>query len=168
MDPIRNTETASQFQSLDRRVIGLWRVTSSLNVVVALIVLSTALFLPRIVRHGYRPWVAVLMLATGVIGAWMAIWWPTRSYRGWGYRIDDRVLEIRNGVLFERVRLAPLSRLQHVDLQRGPFERRFGLASLVLHTAGTHAASMEIPGLEANEAVRLRDHLVEIGGDDAV
>jgi membrane protein YdbS with pleckstrin-like domain len=44
----------------------------------------------------------------------------------------------------------------------------YGLASLVLHTAGTHSASIRIPGLDAEYAVRLRDHLVEIGGDDAV
>ncbi|MFN0083810.1 MAG: PH domain-containing protein [Blastocatellia bacterium] len=156
------------FQPLDRRVIGLWRVTSALNVAALLAVLGMMHILPKMARHGYRPWLWAVILATGVIGAWIAVWWPTRSYRGWGYRIDDRVLEIRSGVIVERVRLAPLSRLQHVDLHRGPFERRFGLASLVLHTAGTHAASMAIPGLEAAEAIRLRDHLVEIGGDDAV
>jgi membrane protein YdbS with pleckstrin-like domain len=44
----------------------------------------------------------------------------------------------------------------------------YGLASLVLHTAGTHSANILIPGLDAGEAVRLRDRLVEIGGDDAV
>ncbi|MDX2033173.1 MAG: PH domain-containing protein [Blastocatellia bacterium] len=143
-------------------------MTSSLNVVAALVVLSAALFFPKVVRLGYRPWVAALMLATAAIGGAIAVWWPTRMYRAWGYRIDDRVLEIRSGVLWERVRLAPLSRLQHVDLHRGPFERKFGLASLVIHTAGSHSASIAIPGIEAAEAVRLRDHLVEIGGDDAV
>ena len=62
----------------------------------------------------------------------------------------------------------PLNRLQHVDLQRGPLERMYGLASLVLYTAGTSSASISIPGLAAAEAERLRDHLVAIGGDDAV
>jgi uncharacterized protein len=64
--------------------------------------------------------------------------------------------------------MAFVTRLQHVDLRRGPVERQFGLATLVLHTAGTHAASITIPGLDADEAVRLRDRLAEIGGNDAV
>ncbi len=165
---IEETSILPVFQSLDRRAIKLWRLSMAMNVLAILAVSSVGLFLPKVARHGYRPWVAGFMLLLGAIGAAIAIWWPTRKYRGWGYRIDDRVIEIRSGVLWERVRLTPLSRLQHVDLHRGPFERRFGLASLVIHTAGTHAASISIPGLDAEEAVRLRDHLVEIGGDDAV
>jgi len=78
------------------------------------------------------------------------------------------VLETRSGRVFQRARLLPLSRLQHVDIESGPLERMFGLAALVLHTAGTHSANIRIPGLEAVEAARLRDHLIEIGGDDAV
>jgi membrane protein YdbS with pleckstrin-like domain len=41
----------------------------------------------------------------------------------------------------------------------------FGLASLTLHTAGTHHASVEIPGLETTEATRLRDQLVALGAE---
>jgi uncharacterized protein len=108
-------------------------------------------------------WVAVALLC-----AWWGFRRPLRLYRSWGYRLDDRVLETRYGVLWQQTRLLPLSRLQHVDIKRGPLERRFGLASLILHTAGTHAASTEIPGLAADEAVRLRDHLLAVGGDDAV
>jgi membrane protein YdbS with pleckstrin-like domain len=47
-------------------------------------------------------------------------------------------------------------------------ERAHGLASLTMHTAGTHDAALVIPGLDADEAVRLRDRLVAVGGDDAV
>jgi hypothetical protein len=99
---------------------------------------------------------------------WSGFWRPVRAYRAWGYRVAERVLETRSGLLFHRTRLLPLSRLQHVDLERGPFERLFGLASLVLHTAGTHSASITIPGLDAAEAARLRDQLVASGGDDGV
>ena len=49
-----------------------------------------------------------------------------------------------------------------------PLERAHGLASLILHTAGTHEATLVIPGLDADEAARLRDRLVAAGGDDAV
>jgi membrane protein YdbS with pleckstrin-like domain len=89
-------------------------------------------------------------------------------YRAWGYRLDGKVLETRHGVLFRTMQLLPLARLQHVDLHNGPIERSLGLASLMLHTAGTHEATIVIPGLDTNEAVRLRDHLVVVGGDDGV
>ena len=76
--------------------------------------------------------------------------------------------ETRHGIWWRQLQLLPLARLQHVDLHSGPIERSMGLASLLLHTAGTHEATVMIPGLDANEAVRLRDHLVAIGGDDGV
>jgi membrane protein YdbS with pleckstrin-like domain len=99
---------------------------------------------------------------------WVIYWHPPRAYQTWGYRIDAKVLETRSGIWFRVIKLLPLARLQHVDLRRGPLERAHGLASLILHTAGTHQATLVIPGLDADEAARLRDRLVAAGGDDAV
>jgi membrane protein YdbS with pleckstrin-like domain len=44
----------------------------------------------------------------------------------------------------------------------GPIERSFGLASVHLHTAAA-ASDARIPGLEAQEAARLRDQLARLG-----
>ena len=52
--------------------------------------------------------------------------------------------------------LIPMSRVQHVDTGRGPIERRFGLATVVLYTA---AGPSKIPGLAGEVADRLRDHI---------
>jgi uncharacterized protein len=58
--------------------------------------------------------------------------------------------------------------LQHVDLQRGIIERRLGLATLVLFTAGTTHSVILVPGLKADIAAALRDKLVLAEGDDGV
>jgi hypothetical protein len=39
-------------------------------------------------------------------------------------------------------------------------ERKFGLASLTIYTAGTEGADMRIPGLEQIEAERLRHFIL--------
>jgi uncharacterized protein len=162
------THTERAFLPLDPRVVKLWIVTDLIGYGILLLILligsSVGLFFqPRLFLWFIAGWMLLAALCV-----WYSVWRPPRAYRAWGYRIDARVLEIRSGIIFQRTRLLPLSRLQHVDLERGPFERMYGLASLVLHTAGTHSASIRIPGLDAEYAVRLRDHLVEIGGDDAV
>ena len=62
------------------------------------------------------------------------------------------------------------SRVQHIDLQRGPVERRFGLSTLVIHTAGTRHNAVSTSGLDADDAEALRDHLarwIERDDDDA-
>ena len=56
--------------------------------------------------------------------------------------------------------------MQHLDIRRGPVERRFGLATLVIHTAGTRHNAVATAGLDADEAERLRDHLARWAGDD--
>ena len=157
-----------EFRRLDARVIKLWRTTDLIGYGVLLTGLLVSIWFTKFARVGFWPWLLAGWFALALLCVWYSLWRPPRYYRSWGYRIDDRVLETRSGVVFQSTRLLPLSRLQHVDIERGPFERMHGLASLVLHTAGTHSASIRVPGLDADEAVRLRDHLLEIGGDDAV
>lgn len=157
-----------EFRPLDPRVVGLWRVTDLIGFGVLLLALLMSLSFVVFANLRVWPWLLGAWFALAALCVWYSFWHPPRYYRSWSYRIDDRVLETRSGLVFKRAQLLPLSRLQHVDIERGPFERMYGLASLVLHTAGTHSASIRIPGLDADEAVRLRDHLVEIGGDDAV
>ena len=53
----------------------------------------------------------------------------------------------------------PASRVQHVDLKHGPLERRFKLATLVVHTAAVHLSGITVRGLDDADAQRLRDAL---------
>ena len=155
------------YQSLDPRVVRLWRIHSLIASAVLLAVAGIAvLFL------GFGqvlPWNWLVAGWTGLLLVRVYfLFWQTWVYRAWGYRLDGKVIETRHGVWFRTMQLLPLARLQHVDLHSGPIERSLGLVSLMLHTAGTHEATIVIPGLDANEAVRLRDHLVVVGGDDGV
>jgi membrane protein YdbS with pleckstrin-like domain len=160
--------TPDDFHALDSRVVSVWRISSLIGIALLLLSLLPGVVIVAMREPAYLRWVAGSWLALAAFFAWFCFWYPPRYYRSWSYRIDARVLETRSGRLIQRTRLLPLSRLQHVDIERGPLERAFGLASLVLHTAGTHSANIRIPGLEAGEATRLRDRLIEIGGDDAV
>lgn len=157
-----------QFNSLDPRVVRLWQLTDLIAYLVLLGISMPGLIFLAVERPNLAWWLLAGWLAFAGLLVWLSIRRPRRAYAAWGYRIDDRVLETRSGIWFQRTRLLPLSRVQHVDLERGPIERRFGLSSLELFTAGTHAAKTTIPGLDAAEATALRDHLVAIGGDDAV
>ena len=157
------------FRQLDPRAVKLWQLTHAIFAGVLMLIASiTALALSGAVPKSW-PWALAGWAALLGFSVWLVFWYPARAYRAWGYRIDEKVLETHRGIWFRVIQLLPLSRLQHVDLHRGPIERSFGLATLILHTAGTHHAMLTIPGLDAEDAVRLRDHLVAAGGgDDAV
>ncbi|EFL01730.1 integral membrane protein [Streptomyces sp. SPB78] len=85
-----------------------------------------------------------------------------RNWRSWGYheRADDLLLA--RGVLWRRETIVPYGRMQLVEVTSGPVERRFGLASVQLHTAAA-ASDARVPGLVPAEAERLRDRLTALG-----
>ena len=85
-----------------------------------------------------------------------------RRYRAWGYAERDEDLLVRRGVLVERLSVVPYGRMQFVDVVAGPLERRFGLATVRLHTAAA-ASDARVPGLPSDEAERLRDRLAMLG-----
>ncbi|WKD33351.1 PH domain-containing protein [Streptomyces xanthophaeus] len=98
-------------------------------------------------------WLAVLAWGWVLLG---------RNWRSWRYaeRADD--LLISRGVLWREETVVPYGRMQLVEVTSGPLERRFGLASVQLHTAAA-ASDAKIPGLVPAEAERLRDRLTALG-----
>ena len=109
-----------------------------------------------------------LWLVATILLAWHAHRWPALDYRHTSYRVDHLGIEIRRGVYWRERIHVPRSRVQHTDVSQGPIERRFGLATLVIYTAGTDYARVDLAGLEHGVALRLRDHLLPPGDTDAV
>ena len=96
------------------------------------------------------------------------IWCQARvvlAYRHAGYRVDARGIEIRGGIFVRRVISVPRSRVQHIDVVQGPFERRHGIATLSIYTAGVSHAMVSLPGLDHVRALRIRDYLLPHGDD---
>jgi hypothetical protein len=89
-----------------------------------------------------------------------------RRYRSWGYAEREEDLLVRRGVMFARLSVVPYGRMQFIDVTAGPLERTFGLATVRLHTAAA-STDARIPGLEREEAARLRDSLAELGESQA-
>jgi len=85
-----------------------------------------------------------------------------RNYDSWGYAEREDDLLVTHGWMFRRLVVVPYGRMQFVDVTAGPVERRFGLATLQLHTAAA-ATDATIPGLPPEEAARLRDRLAALG-----
>ena len=76
-------------------------------------------------------------------------------------------MAVRRGRLWQRETRVPTTRVQHLDLKRGPMQRGRNLATLIVHTAGTRNSAVTVPNLDADDAERLRDRLArQIDHDD--
>lgn len=115
----------------------------------------------RALMHGWSLGACALLLAGLVLlacafGTWL-------GYRRWkfsAWKLDATGLQVRRGRFWQREVLVPRSRVQHLDIERGPIERHFGLATLVVHTAGSRVHALRQPGFADADAIALRDALV--------
>jgi hypothetical protein len=97
-----------------------------------------------------------------VVLAAIALFMVRNRYKAWRYYERGEDLIVSRGVLFRRLSVVPYGRMQFVDVTAGPFERAYHLATLRMHTAAA-ASDARIPGLEVEEAARLRDRLATRG-----
>ncbi|MFG0285026.1 MAG: PH domain-containing protein [Phycisphaerales bacterium JB039] len=111
-------------------------------------------------------WLAGWLAAAIAIGA-LSMVAPVLQYRRASYAVCDLGIEIRRGVLWRRITIVPRSRIQHTDVEQGPIMRRFGLAKLVIHTAGAEHATVPLYGLTMADAVAIRDQLIAQNGAGA-
>jgi len=146
--------------ALDPRVVRIWRLENLASSGLLFAGTAGGSFALGVFTAFPAVLVPVIWL---VFGLWFWIssfWWPPRLYCSWSYRLDQRVIELRYGVLWQKSVMIPLSRVQHVDLLRGPLERHYGLASLEIHTAGTRHASYKLEGLSEETGETLRERLI--------
>ncbi len=107
--------------------------------------------------------VAELASVAGVLAIGVAVaWFIRRRFSAWRYQERHEDLLVGRGVLVSRLSVVPYGRMQFVEVTAGPVERLFGLSTVKLHTAAA-ASDARIPGLEPDEAARLRDRLTELG-----
>jgi membrane protein YdbS with pleckstrin-like domain len=156
---------------LDPRYVALQR---TVGWIVAGVVSSGLAFGLAIAAIAVWPRLGVLaaaVAAAAVIVAWL-VWlaqrWPVLDYARASYVLDERGIEIRRGVVWRRVINVPRSRVQHTDVSQGPLERSHGLGTLVIYTAGTDHAQVQLPGLAHETALAIRDHLLPRELADAV
>lgn len=100
---------------------------------------------------GLLPAVIALIAVGAIIVA------PNRVYRRLGYSVDGDFLRVVRGWLFHSDTIVPFVRVQHIDVNRGPLDKMFDTASLVVHTAGTHNSIVTLPGLSPDRAAELRE-----------
>ena len=84
---------------------------------------------------------------------------PARRYAARGYLMSADRLRVVRGILFRSDTIVPFGRVQHIDVDQGPIERFFDIATLTLHTAGNHNASVHLPGLSHDLAKQMREDI---------
>lgn len=100
------------------------------------------------------PW---LPLAAAAIGVAYAAVVPRARHRRWRWALHEQELDIVYGIWEVTRTIVPITRIQHVSVQRTGWTDTFGLVRLHVHTA---AGTTTIPGLAPAQADDVRDRIL--------
>jgi len=139
------------------RVLLVWKLSNALGfgISIAVAILVALGFLIFVHRLPAIVWIAIVVL--GALWA-LSFLVSQRQWENWSFQVTPEALEMRQGWIWKHRRVVARDRIQHVDINSGPFDRRFGLVQVVVYTAGTTVGM--IPGLDPSRAESLRDQLM--------
>lgn len=145
-----------EWQPVSRKLISVRYIVLATTLAVATPIVAVGLWLL------IGAWGVVIAGALALIAVAWGLWLIPRIWKAWGYAERQEDLLVTHGVMFRTLTVVPYGRMQYVDVNSGPLDRKFGLATVQLHTASP-ATNAKIPGLLADEAARLRDRLSALG-----
>ena len=138
----------------DPKVLSVWRWSNAVGYVVfSLLVGAGVLF--AVVKGANPFWSLAALVVPGlylITALTLKLEWQS-----WTFQLTDETLEMSHGWLFRQSRTVPRDRIQHLDVNSGPFDRRLGLVQVVVYTAGATVGT--IPGLHPERAERLREEI---------
>ena len=142
-----------------------WRPVSPMltrvRLITAAAVVLPLLLVTRALGVFVSRWVLLGTLAVLLVGLWAA-WLISRQVSAISWVELDEEIVIRKGRMLRTLVSVPYGRLQYVDIQSGPLERAFGIASCEIHTASPESGG-SLPGLPVAEAEALRSRLAARG-----
>ncbi|MFD3746014.1 PH domain-containing protein [Nocardia sp. NPDC058633] len=121
----------------------LWASENAISVVVLFVALAVwAVFDGD--RRGWQVLVGLVLVALAVVAVVVVPRWRYAVHR---WEVTDEAVYTRVGWLDQESRVAPISRVQTVDTERGPLERMLGLATVTVTTASS-AGAVKIGALD--------------------
>jgi hypothetical protein len=94
------------------------------------------------------------------------VWHTHRAASVIRYAVRQHDVIVRTGVFRRKETVQPIKRIQHVELVQGPLEKRLGLSTLRLYSAGTGHVTLRIPGLETDVATRVSAFILGFADQD--
>lgn len=144
-------------QPIHRLYLKLLRLEWLITAVIVIGATAALLFFWDRLRQGWGMWalpVAVYIFLS------LYYWLQERSFPFRAYAVRERDVVYQKGWLIRTLKVCPYNRIQNCTVQNGPLERKFGLATLTLFTAGSNGADMRIPGLTQAEATNLQQFIL--------
>ena len=129
------------------RAVTWWTTQAAFEVAAVLTPLGIAVS----VWTDARPWLVPATAAVVAIGLAYLLVMPRWRFRVHRWETTDDAVYTSQGWINQEWRVAPMSRIQTVDTERGPLQQLFGLATVTVTTASA-AGALRLTGLDRTVA----------------
>lgn len=144
------------FQPLEIDYLLVERISLLFFMIVLLGIGGSSFYFVEGLREPFLLSVAVLIYVLLFVFRLIAI---KINYKYSGYALREKDVLFRNGWLKRKTRVVLLNRIQHVSVQSGPLERKFGLSSVSIFTAGSAEADFTIHGISETTAHQIKEYI---------
>lgn len=147
------TELRDPAHRVSPRARTMWQVEEAF---LALVLVVAAVVTALVWVHGGLGWalVAVVAVLAGLAAYVVPLW----RYRVHRWEVSATAVYTQRGWWARERRIAPMSRVQTVDLAQGPLSQLFRLATVTVTTASA-AGALRIEGLDRDVALGLVEEL---------
>jgi membrane protein YdbS with pleckstrin-like domain len=145
-------------QPIQPAYLKVLRIEWLITTVILAIVAAVLIFAIPSIRNSYG-WLA--LAGAVIIVSAVNYFFKEKSFPYKKFAVRGKDVIYQSGWLINTTRTCPFNRIQNCTVQTGPLERKYGLAALIIYTAGSDGADMRIPGLLQEEADKLRYFILE-------
>lgn len=146
------------FTPVERVYLTVIKLEAGISSAILLLIAAALIAFIKSVQHPL--WISV------ILGAWLLVtafyfFLQKKAFEQKAYALRDKDVLYRSGWIVRRIHTCPFNRVQHSSVTSGILERRYGLATLILYTAGTNDADLQIPGLKEPDAHRIKEWITQ-------
>lgn len=122
-----------KYEKLSKEAIGCMFVAT----LVQLIISSSILFVIWFIFREYLPQIVKsIMIVIILLDLLYLILSPKIRYERYRYSITEDCIDVREGFIFIKRSIVPIERLHKIAIEKGPIDRIFKLAKVIVTTAG--------------------------------
>ena len=139
---------------VDRRAIIWWTVQALIGWLILLVPATVVV----VIIQGEPGWITTVLVALWVLAVAHVAVMPRWRFQVHRWETTEDAVYTQSGWLNQEWRVAPMSRIQTVDTERGPLQQLLRLATVTVTTASA-AGPLHIAGLDVGVAARLVEQL---------
>ena len=136
-----------------------WNVVL-VNIMIFLLILAAGFAALVYFVNEWRPYIYAICGGYLAFGFLLVALYKT-DIRRRGFAVREKDILYNSGIIAISTTIIPFSRIQHITLDEGLFSRIYQLGQLRIFTAGGSSGSLHIPGIEIEQARKMKELLMK-------